>query len=81
MVKHILLIGLLFPSISLFADTDLNQSTFGPAKISSVESTSSDYHSKIWNISNDDWVRYEEIMLGKKIQEMNLKPKKYSHFG
>ena len=65
MVKHILLIGLLFPSLSLLADTALNQSTFGTAKISSVESTSSDYHSKIWNISTDDWVLYEQIMLGK----------------
>jgi integrating conjugative element protein (TIGR03759 family) len=65
MVKQILFIGLLFPSLGILADTDVNQSTFGTANTSSVESISSDFQSKIWNISTDDWLRYEKIMLGK----------------
>jgi integrating conjugative element protein (TIGR03759 family) len=65
MVKQILFIGFLFPSLGILADTDVNQSTFGKANTSSVESISSDFQSKIWNISTDDWLRYEKIMLGK----------------
>ena len=62
MVKQILLIGLLFSSLSTLADTTVNQSTFGTANVSSIESTSTDYQSKVWNISSEDWVRYEQIM-------------------
>ncbi|MBT3202700.1 MAG: hypothetical protein HN349_00160, partial [Gammaproteobacteria bacterium] len=65
MVKQILLIGLLFSSLSTLADTTVNQSTFGTANVSSIESTSTDYQSKVWNISSEDWVRYEQIMQSK----------------
>ena len=65
MVKRFLLIVLLFSSLSSLADTAVSQSTFGTANVSSIESTSTDYQSKVWNISSEDWVRYEQIMQSK----------------
>ena len=64
MVKQFLIVGLLFSSFNLMADTALNQSTLGDAKNLSVETEVTAFQSKIWNISTDDWVRYEQIMQG-----------------
>jgi integrating conjugative element protein (TIGR03759 family) len=65
MVKQILLIVILICPIGLMADTTLNQSTLGESGISSVESISPDYQAKVWNITTDDWLRYEKIMQSK----------------
>jgi len=64
MVKQFLIIGFLFSSFNLIADTALNHSTLGTAKNLSLETETSSFQSKIWNISTDDWVRYEQIMQG-----------------
>jgi integrating conjugative element protein (TIGR03759 family) len=64
MVKQFLIVGLLFSSFNLIADTALNQSTLGGVKNLSVETEVTEFQSKIWNISTDDWIRYEQIMQG-----------------
>lgn len=64
MVKQFLIVGLLFSSYNLMADTALNQSTLGGVKNRSVETEVTEFQSKIWNISTDDWIRYEQIMQG-----------------
>ena len=64
MVKQFLIVGLLFSSFNLIADTSLNQSTLGDTKNLPVETEVTAFQSKIWNISTDDWVRYEQIMQG-----------------
>ena len=62
MVKQFLVVGLAICSFNSMAETALNQSTFGTAKNQSVGTEASNYQSKIWNISTDDWIRYEQIM-------------------
>ena len=64
MVKQFLIVGLLFSSFNLIADTSLNQSTLGDTKNLPVETEVTAFQSKIWNISTDDWIRYEQIMQG-----------------
>jgi len=64
MVKQFLIVGLLFSSFNLIADTASNQSTLGGVKNLSVETEVTEFQSKIWNISTDDWIRYEQIMQG-----------------
>ena len=64
MVKLFLIVGLLFSSFNLIADTALNQSTLGGVKNLSVETEVTAFQSKIWNISTADWIRYEQIMQG-----------------
>ena len=62
MVNNFLLIGLFLFPLDLIADTAINQTTVESAQDSTIESTSTNYSAKVWNISTDDWVRYEQIM-------------------